>query len=130
MMIYIKVVNKFMEIETVESIDRIAAGGRGHKAPYKTTHQRVPEPVKPVLEKIIKAYRIAYAEGSEEKADNVLVDIEEAIDKAVNKITPEENKAVNNYEGIRDRILGKVRSDKLKAVTKALNEFIANLEKA
>lgn len=33
-------------------------GGRGKKADYKTTHVRVPIPVKPVVEKIIDDYRL------------------------------------------------------------------------
>lgn len=32
-------------------------GGRGHKAPYTTTHVRVPEPVKTEVEKLIADYK-------------------------------------------------------------------------
>lgn len=32
-------------------------GGRGHKAPYLTTHVRVPEPVKPEVERLISDYK-------------------------------------------------------------------------
>lgn len=32
-------------------------GGRGHKAPYITTHVRVPEPVKAEVERLISDYK-------------------------------------------------------------------------
>lgn len=32
-------------------------GGRGHKAPYETTHIRVPVPLKADVEKLIEGYR-------------------------------------------------------------------------
>lgn len=32
-------------------------GGRGHKAPYVTTHVRVPEPVKTEVERLIGDYK-------------------------------------------------------------------------
>lgn len=35
----------------------IPKGGRGKKAPYKTVQVRCPEPVKPVVEKIIDQFR-------------------------------------------------------------------------
>jgi hypothetical protein len=46
-------------------------------------------------------------------------------------IAATEEKPVNknpDYQAIRDRILKKVRSDKLKAVTQELDEFIKELE--
>jgi Arc/MetJ-type ribon-helix-helix transcriptional regulator len=32
-------------------------GGRGHKAPYTTTHVRVPEPVKTEVERLVADYK-------------------------------------------------------------------------
>ena len=110
-------------------MDDIAKGGRGHKAPYKTTHQRIPVPIKPVVEKIIKAYRAAYAEGLEENALELLERVEAAIDKPVNK-NDENNFTVRDKQSLlasRERILKKTRSDKLKAVTRALDEFIKEI---
>lgn len=110
-------------------MDDIAKGGRGNKAPYKTTHQRIPIPIKPVVEKIIKAYRAAYAEGLEENALELLERVEAAIDKPVNK-NDENNLAVRDKQrllALQERILKKTRSDKLKAVTKALDEFIKEI---
>ena len=110
-------------------MDTIARGGRGNNAPYDTTHQRIPVQVKPVVDKIIKAYRIAYFERSEDGADDTLSDISEAVDNAINKDVNKFTDAVDKQKllFLRDRIIKKTRSDKLKAVTKALNEFIEEL---
>lgn len=35
----------------------ISKGGRGKTAPYDTTHVRVPEPVKNIVEKVIQRYK-------------------------------------------------------------------------
>ena len=107
-------------------MDTIARGGRGNNAPYDTTHQRIPVQVKPVVDKIIKAYRIAYFERSEDGADDTLSDISEAVDNAINKDVNKFTDAVDKQKllFLRDRIIKKTRSDKLKSVTKALNEFI------
>jgi hypothetical protein len=50
-------------------------GGRGIKAPYKTTHVRVPEPVKPEVERIIQRFH----EGGKVKEENVLTPLENAV---------------------------------------------------
>lgn len=38
-------------------------GGRGQKAPYQTTHYRIPEPIKPVVEQLATAYKRLIANG-------------------------------------------------------------------
>jgi hypothetical protein len=43
----------------------IKAIGRGNKAPYQTTHLRVPLPLKPELERRIEEYRLRVLEGQE-----------------------------------------------------------------
>lgn len=40
-------------------------GGRGHKAPYETTHLRVPVPLKGDVEKLIEAYRAQVLGGED-----------------------------------------------------------------
>jgi hypothetical protein len=105
--------------------DLIAKGGRGNKAPYETTHARIPKDAKPVVEKLSAVYRqkfIGQTDPDSNGANLLLEQIEKAIDGVVEKPV---NK---NYQEIRDRVLKKTRSDKLKAVTKALDEFIAELE--
>lgn len=37
--------------------DPIAKGGRGHKAPYETTHVRIALGIKPVVERLSAVYR-------------------------------------------------------------------------
>jgi hypothetical protein len=98
----------------------IAKGGRGKKAPYSTTHFRIPEPIKPVVEQLA----IAYREALDDDPDELLRRVQSAI-------TSTEEKPVNknpDYQAIRDRILAITRSDKLKAVKTALDKFIAFLE--
>lgn len=31
-------------------------GGRGHKAPYVSTHVRIPEPIKPIVQELIRRF--------------------------------------------------------------------------
>lgn len=40
-------------------------GGRGHTAPYETTHVRVPVPIKDKVEKLIEDYRKSVIDGKE-----------------------------------------------------------------
>ncbi|NJR72947.1 MAG: hypothetical protein HC773_03130 [Scytonema sp. CRU_2_7] len=106
--------------------DIIAKGGRGLKAPYETTHARIPKDAKAVVEKLSAVYRqkfIGQVDPDSNGANLLLEQVEKAIDGVVVE------KPVNkNYQEVRDRILKRVRSDKLKAVAKALDDFIAELE--
>lgn len=36
--------------------------GRGHKAPYSTTHVRIPEPLKPKVERMSNSFKISMLE--------------------------------------------------------------------
>lgn len=47
-------------------------GGRGHKAPYETTHLRIPVPLKPNIEKLIEDYRLLVIDGIEPEKDDLL----------------------------------------------------------
>jgi hypothetical protein len=47
-------------------------GGRGKKAPYETTHLRIPVPIKPEIEKLIEAYRLSVIDGIEFQESNVM----------------------------------------------------------
>jgi hypothetical protein len=40
----------------------ILKGGRGKKAPYQSTHVRVPEPIKPAVEALIERFRLLVVE--------------------------------------------------------------------
>jgi hypothetical protein len=52
-------------------------GGRGKKAPYETTHLRIPVPIKADIEKLIDNYRLSVIDGIETH-DNGLMSIEDA----------------------------------------------------
>ena len=52
-------------------------GGRGKKAPYETTHLRIPVPIKPDIEKLIDSYRLFVIDGIETQ-DNGLMSVEDA----------------------------------------------------
>jgi hypothetical protein len=54
-------------------------GGRGHKAPYETTHLRIPIPIKPEIEKLIAEYRLSVIDGIEPEKDDLLP-LEDAIE--------------------------------------------------
>jgi hypothetical protein len=53
-------------------------GGRGHKAPYETTHMRVPVPVKEKVEQIIEEFR----SGSVADSSKLFVSVEDAVTTA------------------------------------------------
>lgn len=56
-------------------------GGRGHKAPYETTHLRIPVPLKPDIEKLIENYRLLVVDGIEiETEKDSLLPLEDAIE--------------------------------------------------
>lgn len=52
-------------------------GGRGKKAPYETTHLRIPLPIKADIEKLIENYRLSVIDGIESE-DNGLMSVEDA----------------------------------------------------
>lgn len=52
-------------------------GGRGKKAPYETTHLRIPVPIKNDIEKLIENYRLSVIDGIETH-DNGLMSVEDA----------------------------------------------------
>lgn len=52
-------------------------GGRGKKAPYETTHLRIPVPIKADIEKLIENYRLSVIDGIEFQ-DNGLMSVEDA----------------------------------------------------
>jgi len=52
-------------------------GGRGKKAPYETTHMRIPVPLKADIEKLIENYRLSVIDGIEIQ-DNSLISVENA----------------------------------------------------
>lgn len=54
-------------------------GGRGVKAPYETTHLRIPLPIKADIEKLIDNYRSSVIDGIEIE-NNDLIPLQDAIE--------------------------------------------------
>lgn len=57
----------------------IPKGGRGQKAPYTTTHARIPEAIKPLVEEITIRYKELYLVAGEQEANNFLLQIRERL---------------------------------------------------
>ncbi len=55
-------------------------GGRGKKAPYSTTHYRIPDPIKPVVEMLANAYKRLTA--NDQDTQLLLTKVEDAITNA------------------------------------------------
>jgi hypothetical protein len=50
-------------------------GGRGVKAPYETTHVRVPKPIKPQVERLIEQFQA----GGDSQSENLLTSLDDAV---------------------------------------------------
>ena len=72
----------------------VTKGGRGKKAPYETTHCRIPLPLKPIVEQLANAYKGIAGFGWVEF--QWLKGVEEAIAKAAYPAS--EDKPVNKNE--------------------------------
>lgn len=57
-------------------------GGRGHKAPYKTTHIRIPEPVKPMVRDLIEKFHLELEGEETQDLKSSIKELEEAIELA------------------------------------------------
>jgi hypothetical protein len=54
-------------------------GGRGKKAPYKTVHYRIPQPIKPTVETIAERYRELVTAESSVEAEEMLERVQTSI---------------------------------------------------
>lgn len=66
-------------------------GGRGKKAPYETTHVRVPVPIKPQIEALIEQFK----NGESESSENPLTSIDEAVILAKSILTQKKSARVS-----------------------------------
>jgi hypothetical protein len=71
---------------SIKDVNRFKAmtkpmGGRGKKAPYETTHIRVPLPLKTQIEQLIEDYRLSVIDGLDEfnKPTSEVIPIDEAL---------------------------------------------------
>jgi hypothetical protein len=77
-------------------------GGRGNKAPYETTHVRVPTPIKSEVERLIEEFR----EGRTQQQENSLTSLEDAV-KAAREILKQKKSARVSVEKLLTAIYGK-----------------------
>lgn len=54
-------------------------GGKGQVAPFVTTHCRVPEPIKPLIESIISDWKYRVHSGSQVEGDLLVQKLEQAL---------------------------------------------------
>jgi hypothetical protein len=54
-------------------------GGRGKKAPYKTGHYRIPQPIKPTVELLADQYRELVSMGQDTEAQEMLERVQEVV---------------------------------------------------
>lgn len=91
-------------------------GGRGHKAPYSTIHYRIPNPIKPIVEKL--AYKFKEVVYENLGVENLLDRVDRAIDD-----TEENDKLLEQLEYYQSEV---VRLKEEKAIAfKVLREALA-----
>ena len=57
-------------------------GGRGHKAPYETTHIRIPKPIKPMVRKLIDKFHLELEGEETQDLKSSIKELDEAIELA------------------------------------------------
>ncbi len=105
-------------------------GGRGKNAPYNSVHYRIPEPIKPVVERFAAAYRILVGSGIPEDCDRLLQNMDSAL---VNTLEREKHQ-ITIHEGIIEKLQNDLEAlqnevDKLqKERLKTIESLTATLE--
>jgi predicted nucleic acid-binding protein len=87
--------------------DPIAKGGRGHKAPYETTHVRIAEGIKPVVERLSAVYRQKFF-GNTNPDSNGATELIERVEAALSPVTS----PVEDYQQVCARYLASLRLGK------------------
>lgn len=95
-------------------------GGRGKSAPYLTTHYRIPEPIKPVVERLAGAYRILAGSKNWSSCNSLL----ERVDAAIADTNQDDRHQFNIYEAI----IEKQQTD-LTTIQKQLDELKSEKER-
>ncbi|MHC5763433.1 hypothetical protein [Nostoc sp.] len=114
--------------------DLIAKGGRGNKAPYETTHVRIAEGIKPIVERLSAVYRQKFL-GDTNPDSNGATELLERVEAALTEIPPPEEPVNQNedYQQVRDRYLASLRLGKqapeYKRAKQHIDAFIQELEK-
>jgi gas vesicle protein len=101
-------------------------GGRGKKAPYQSTHCRIPEPIKPTVELLALTYRDLIANGHD--CQELLEVVEAAIDEVINP-----SSGTKHREKALRRKLEKMTADRdrqLIRISELQNRIAADLKRA
>lgn len=62
-----------------------AKGGRGKKAPYNTTHYRIPEPLKALVEEIAANYRELISDYDDPNDPKLITEVLKAVSSSSNQ---------------------------------------------
>ncbi|GBE93862.1 hypothetical protein [Nostoc cycadae] len=109
--------------------DPIAKGGRGHKAPYETTHVRIAEGIKPVVERLSAVYRQKFF-GNTNPDCNGATEVIERVEAALSPVVP----TVENYQQVCTRYLASLQLEEqapeYKKAKQHIEAFIQELKMA
>lgn len=104
-------------------MDNPAKGGRGKKAPYESTHYRLPVPLKPIAEEMAANYRELVTEYSDPEDPALIAAVISALAPGDNEV--EENQQVKelleDYQQMQTQIEElQQRVEKFKGVNQAI----------
>ncbi|MBE9105887.1 hypothetical protein IQ229_13335, partial [Nostoc cf. edaphicum LEGE 07299] len=114
--------------------DPIAKGGRGHKAPYETTHVRIADGIKPVVERLSAFYRQKFL-GDINPDTNGATELIERVEAALTEIPPLEEPVNQNedYQQVLEHYLASLplgkQAPEYKRAKQHIEAFIKELEK-
>lgn len=109
--------------------DSIAKGGRGHKAPYETTHVRIALGIKPVVERLSAVYRQKFL-GKINPDTNGATELIERVEAALSPVVS----TVEDKEQVCERYLASLQLEELapeyKKAKQHIEAFIQELDRA
>lgn len=109
--------------------DPIAKGGRGHKAPYETTHVRIALGIKPVVERLSAVYRQKFL-GKINPDTNGATELIERVEVALSPVVS----TVEDKEQVCERYLASLQLEELapeyKKAKQHIEAFIQELDRA
>lgn len=76
-------------------------GGRGKAAPYSTIHYRIPEPIKPTVERLAAVYRIMVANAGMLATHDQLI---KAVDNVISQSTSLETNSISEVEKLQQKV--------------------------
>ncbi|HEY9830534.1 MAG TPA: hypothetical protein V6D26_08145 [Stenomitos sp.] len=107
--------------------DPIAKGGRGHKAPYSTTHVRIAQGIKPIVERLSAVYRQKFL-GDLNPDTNGATELLERVEAALSPVVS----PVEDEEQVCERYLASLQleeqSPEYKKAKQHIEAFIQELQ--